>query len=45
MRNFKEVVENKLKNSTETVAFLETEKADLNAKLARNKNEISLLKS
>ncbi len=41
----KEILENKLKNSNEGIAFLETEKSEVLSKLARSENEIKLLKT
>jgi hypothetical protein len=40
-----DILENKLRNYTENLAYLDTEKSELISKLSRAENEIKLLRS
>lgn len=44
-KHLTEILENKIKNYSEAIAFSDTEKNDLLSKLARDENEIKLLKT
>ncbi len=44
LKHVREVLENKLKYTTESIAFLESERSDLLGKIANQENEIKLLK-
>lgn len=41
----KEVLENKLKNYSESIASIETDKTEVSGKFAKSLNEIKLLKT
>jgi hypothetical protein len=45
VKHLAEILENKIKNYSEAIAFSDTEKNDLLSKLARDENEIKLLKT
>ena len=44
-KHMTEILENKIKNYSEAIAYSDTEKNDLLSKLARDENEIKLLKT